>query len=214
MQSEYIEYEQSGYGLISGYTYKDGDQIFTLTPSYSIDGYVDLGLTLDMVLDDDLLGNPARETAATISLGFTILKQDHFLPFSLLMQLGLNYLSENSDVYEQESIITSGTGFCIGGKVFRYWNVAPRLYARTGFEVHQRMDTLIVEQMDSSSSISLPMSCTRNCFEYGAFAGVTWRPNTPNHGIAASTDIVVKQTLEGCLSVSGVFAITVIDQKS
>ncbi len=211
LQSEYIENRQSGAGVVSSFHYLNGSPKLVIEPSYSIDGYMDIGVSVDIKWGEDLLDTPSRETDATISLGFSAFKQDQIMPVSVLLQMGLHYLSEISDEYEDNDIISSGTGFSIGAKIFRYEALIPRLYIRFGIEANQRLDTIIIDQPSGSSL--LPMSTTRNTFTYGVLTGLTLRPNTPNKGVATSCDIGLYRNSNGEYGVTGSVVFTLVENQ-
>lgn len=209
-QSEYIEERQSGVGVMTSFQYVDGEPVIMIEPAYSIDGYVDIGIRMDLVWGEDQLHTPSREIDAAISLGFTVLKQSHFVPMTFLLYTCLHYLSESSDAYDAASIISSGTGFSIGGRLFRYFPVVHRLYCRYGLDLKHRTDTIVIDQISGAAG-AVPLSSVSNSTSLELILGISYRPDTPNRGIAVSGDLGVGRDMDGKNRITGTVACTLVE---
>lgn len=209
-QSEYIDTEQSGAGAAVSFISEQEGTGISLCPTYSIDGIIDIGLDMQLLWGEDLLEDTARKFDIGASLGFTVLKQDQITPFSFLLSTALHYLSETSDAYSESGITASGTGFSLGAKIYTYWFVVPRLYAKLGAEVKQRRDTYVYEKADDADLADFPSGDTKNVLNYGLVTGMTWRPNTPNRGIAVSFDLLTGGDSHGRFQVKPTVTMTVV----
>jgi hypothetical protein len=179
---------------------------------YSLDGFVDLGVGAGFVpATGDGFGS--GEYALSISGNFTVLKQDRLMPFSLSLPGSVKKSLMKSAALDGEGLVESGTGYAIGIDLFRYGRASHRTYLRLGGFVRLDMSTYTTERLSGTGDGDYPRIRSDQEFSAGLIAGLSFRPNRANRGIAVSVDLRPRIDLEFNTSISAAFSFSLVETK-
>jgi hypothetical protein len=214
-QSEYVDINQNGIG--AGIIIDLGGGSFSgasLAAAYSSNGILDIGIDLGIV-SPRLPDITFPEYQGAIRFGFTILKQDHLMPISLLFTgaLRASLAVGKEPGAGGEDLLMSGTGLGLGMDLFRFWFLRPRFYGRLGMWITHVSDTVITELESGAATADYPSSTSVRQFSGGLMAGVSWRPNTPNRGVAFSGDLRVGIDEKGIFHLLPAITVTVVSEE-
>ena len=118
-QSEYLENGTNGTGLtISSFFDSGGFESVGFSAGFSIAGILDLGLGMDVVLDE-LEGYDSREINGHIFYNVFVLKQDNKMPLSMQIIGSYGLTTVSSGFLDNNNLIKRGWGLTIGAKLSR-----------------------------------------------------------------------------------------------
>lgn len=212
--SEFIEPDQSAVSTKFTAALNTADRnSFVLSNAYSVDGIVDVSLKLGaaqpVIEEIDRL-----ELSAEIDFGFTLIKQGHFMPVTLVLFSKLGVRTGNGTHDNSLKTTSLSTGYGFGMEVYRYQFILPRLYFRLGGWAGYGNATYISELESGDHTDPYPYSSGINEIEYGVLAGFSWRPDTPNQGIAVSGDLGLQWNRDGVFSLVPSIALTLVQNGS
>jgi len=188
-QSEFMDRGQRGFGTKLEIVTEGTDFVQAgLDASYSINGLLDIGLEAGHSRDRTGIAGESSYSIQAV-YGFTVLKQDRLVPFSIMIPGPLHAVKLVSPALDSSGTIKTDTGYRIGLDVFRFVYAAPRVYLRYGAFLCHESSTYIVERQNGRTGDGYPSSQKNYALLYGAILGFSYRPNRANRGVAVSMDL-------------------------
>ncbi len=188
-QSNFLDMEQIGMGTDLGLTFTGaGFERVGSRTVYSVNGLVDLGLDLGVVAST-VEGANTLEYQGALAWGVTLIKQGHLIPVTIFLSGSFSRMITMSDFLETSNLLMTGTGYSLGSDVFRYIFAAHRLYLRLGASFLHESVTYVKEKEPGSFDSIYPVAHSEYGNYLGLIAGLSYRPNRANRGIAVSVDL-------------------------